>query len=82
MQSEDKRTFVWLMVGACLGAIAVFAVNAANSDASPILGWVAALVPTVSAILFGIFGPMIGQQQEVESSVANVRSTARNIAEI
>jgi hypothetical protein len=65
MQSEDNRTFVWLMVGACLGAVSVFVVAAGDSDEPLISSWVGALVPTIGAILFGTIGPMIGQRKPV-----------------
>jgi hypothetical protein len=79
--AEDDRTFVWLMVGAFLGAVAVMVAKKSESPVfelfDPKLGWVAvpvhpfsaripgwvgALVPTISAILFGTIGPMIAQR--------------------
>jgi hypothetical protein len=86
MQFEDNRTFVWLMVGACLGAVSVFVfvVATGDSDEPLISSWVGALVPTIGAILFGTIGPMIGRRkagviEETTVTTAVARPVARGM---
>ncbi len=67
MQSEDNRIFRWLMIGALIGAFAVIlAIEVARLQLS---GWFGALVPTLSAILFGTIGPRARQKVNQEQLV-------------
>lgn len=87
MRSLDNKTFGWLMAGAFLGAVAVFVFDFATRDENAIYAgeysisaWVAALVPTVGAILFGLIGPTIGVGKHVVDSAAQEQTQTRGLA--
>ncbi|ACK50151.1 hypothetical protein Msil_1182 [Methylocella silvestris BL2] len=63
--ARKQPTLFWLIVGAVIGAFAVFLGTAGNLFSLP--AWLAALVPTLSAIFFGVIGPRIGQSSTDEN---------------
>jgi hypothetical protein len=66
MPIHIDRSFLWLIIGACVGAAAVFVATDIAGLSLP--GWVGALVPTLSAIVFVGVGPKSGQTQPVTDS--------------
>ena len=68
MHTEKDRGFFWLVIGAVVGAIAVFV--ATNVAGLSVPDWVGALVPTLSAVVFNRIGPTLDQRTASTGSAA------------